>query len=82
MNRLCSPQEARAIHDDLRAGLQALQDLDPAVGAAAGLHALLVHPDVRLVVRRILEGTLPHMTVVSYNEVAQGVQLKSVGMVE
>ena len=43
---------------------------------------LLVHPDVRLVVRRILEGTLPHMAVVSYNEVAQGVQLKSVGMVE
>ena len=43
---------------------------------------LLVHPDVRLVVRRIVEGTLPHMAVVSYNEVAQGVQLKSVGMVE
>lgn len=43
---------------------------------------LLVHPDVRLVVRRIIEGTLPHVAVLSYNEVAPGVQLKSVGMVE
>ncbi|MCF7935509.1 MAG: flagellar biosynthesis protein FlhA [Synergistales bacterium] len=43
---------------------------------------LLVHPEVRLVVRRIIEGTLPHVSVISYNEIAQGVQLKSVGMVE
>ncbi len=43
---------------------------------------LLVHPEVRLVVRRILENSLPHVIVVSYNEVSQGAQLKSVGMVE
>jgi flagellar biosynthesis protein FlhA len=43
---------------------------------------LLVHPEVRLVVRRILENSLPHIIVVSYNEVSQGAQLKSVGMVE
>ncbi len=43
---------------------------------------LLVHPEVRLVVRRILENSLPHVIVVSYNEISQGSQLKSVGMVE
>jgi len=43
---------------------------------------LLVHPDVRLIVRRILEASLPTLFVISYNEIAQGVQLKSVGMVE
>ena len=43
---------------------------------------LLVHPDVRLVMRRILEGSLPSLFVISYNEIWQGTQLKSVGMVE
>ncbi len=43
---------------------------------------LLVHPDVRLVVRRILEGSLPSLIVLSYNEISQSAQLKSVGMVE
>ncbi|HRX26391.1 MAG TPA: FHIPEP family type III secretion protein, partial [Aminivibrio sp.] len=43
---------------------------------------LLVHPDVRLVMRRILEGSLPGLFVISYNEISQGAQLKSVGMVE
>ncbi len=43
---------------------------------------LLVHPDVRLVMRRILEGSLPSLFVISYNEISQGAQLKSVGMVE
>ena len=43
---------------------------------------LLVHPDVRLVMRRILEGALPSLFVISYNEIWQGTQLKSVGMVE
>jgi flagellar biosynthesis protein FlhA len=46
------------------------------------LPVLLVHPDVRLIVRRILEASLPTLFVISYNEIAQGVQLKSVGMVE
>jgi flagellar biosynthesis protein FlhA len=43
---------------------------------------ILVHPDVRLIVRRILEGPLPQLFVISYNEIAQGVQLKTLGMVE
>jgi flagellar biosynthesis protein FlhA len=46
------------------------------------LPVLLVHPDVRLVMRRILEGSLPSLFVLSYNEISQGAQLKSVGMVE
>jgi flagellar biosynthesis protein FlhA len=46
------------------------------------LPVLLVHPDVRLIVRRILEGSLPGLYVVSYNEISQRMQLKSVGMVE
>jgi len=37
---------------------------------------------VRLVVRRILETSLPSIFVVSYNELSQGVQVKSIGMVE
>ena len=43
---------------------------------------MLVHPDVRFVVRKILEGSLPQLFVISYNEIAQGVQLKSLGTVE
>ncbi len=43
---------------------------------------LLVSPDVRLVVRRILEASLPAMFVVSYNEISQGVDIQSLGMVE
>lgn len=51
--------------------------------AIAGLTpVLLVHPDVRFVVRKILEGNLPQLFVISYNEIAQGVQLKSLGTVE
>ncbi len=46
------------------------------------LPVLLVHPDVRLIVRRLLEGSLPTLFVISYNEISQGVQLKSIGMVE
>jgi flagellar biosynthesis protein FlhA len=43
---------------------------------------LLAHPDVRFVVRKIIEGTLPQLFVISYNEIAQGAQLKSLGTVE
>lgn len=51
--------------------------------AMAGLTPiLLVHPDVRFVVRKILEGSLPQLFVISYNEIAQGAQLKSLGTVE
>jgi flagellar biosynthesis protein FlhA len=66
-----------------------MQELMEAVGAAAeamvmgGLTpVLLTHPDVRLVVRRIVEGSLPQLFVVSYNEIAPSTQLRSLGVVE
>jgi flagellar biosynthesis protein FlhA len=43
---------------------------------------LLVHPNVRLIVRRLIEGSVPNIFVVSYNEIAHGIQIKTVGMVE
>jgi len=43
---------------------------------------LLVHPNVRLIVRRLIEGSLSSVFVVSYNEIAGGNQIKTVGMVE
>ena len=43
---------------------------------------LLVHPDVRLIVRRLIEGSISNIFVVSYNEITRGIQIKTVGMVE
>ncbi|GHS89977.1 flagellar biosynthesis protein FlhA [Synergistales bacterium] len=43
---------------------------------------LLVHPNVRLIVRRLIEGSISNIFVVSYNEIAHGMQIKTVGMVE
>jgi flagellar biosynthesis protein FlhA len=43
---------------------------------------LLVHPNVRLIVRRLIEGSIASIFVVSYNEIAHGIQIKTVGMVE
>ena len=43
---------------------------------------LLVHPDVRLIVRRLIEGSIANVFVVSYNEIVHGVQIKTMGMVE
>ena len=43
---------------------------------------LLVHPDVRLIVRKLIEGSIQNIFVVSYNEIVRGVQIKTVGMVE
>jgi flagellar biosynthesis protein FlhA len=43
---------------------------------------ILAHPNVRLIVRRLLEGTLPNIFVVSYNEISGGAKIKTVGMVE
>ncbi|MDR3265672.1 MAG: flagellar biosynthesis protein FlhA, partial [Synergistaceae bacterium] len=43
---------------------------------------LLVHPNVRLIVRRLIEGSITNIFVVSYNEIAHGIQIKTVGMVE
>ena len=43
---------------------------------------LLVHPDVRLIVRRLIEGSISNIFVVSYNEIVHGVQIRTAGMVE
>ncbi len=43
---------------------------------------LLVHPDVRLIVRKLIEGSITNIFVVSYNEIVRGIQVKTVGMVE
>jgi flagellar biosynthesis protein FlhA len=43
---------------------------------------LLVHPNVRLIVRRLVEGSVSNLFVISYNEIAHGMQIKTVGMVE
>ncbi|EHM09611.1 flagellar biosynthesis protein FlhA [Thermanaerovibrio velox DSM 12556] len=66
-----------------------MQDLMQAIASAAEAMAmggitpvLLAHPDVRLVVRRIVEGSLPQLFVVSYNEIAPSTQLRSLGVVE
>ena len=66
-----------------------MQDLIQAVGRTAeqlsmggSLPVVLVHPDLRLIVRRIVEGSLPQVHVLAYNEIVQGVSLKSIGMVE
>ncbi len=47
-----------------------------------GAPILLVSPDVRLIVRRLLESSLPSLLVVSYNEITQGIDIQSLGMVE
>lgn len=84
-----------SVHGDLNQGwqlglspLEVQQVIKSAATAAeqmamAGLTPiLLVHPDVRFVVRKILEGSLPQLFIISYNEIAQGAQLKSLGTVE
>ena len=42
---------------------------------------ILCAPRVRLWVRRMLEASLPHVAVLSYNEIVRGVQVESRGMV-
>jgi len=46
------------------------------------LPVLLVHPDVRFIVRKIIESKLPDVHVVSYNEIEPGTKVRSLGMVE
>ncbi len=43
---------------------------------------LLVHPDVRLFVRRMLEASLPNVVVLSYNEITPQTEVQVMGMVE
>lgn len=42
---------------------------------------ILCHPSIRPYVRKILEGVLPQVAVISYNEIASGVEVRSMGMV-
>ena len=42
---------------------------------------LLVHPNVRLIVRRLIEGSVANVFVVSYNEIAHGIQIKTMGRI-
>jgi flagellar biosynthesis protein FlhA len=42
---------------------------------------LLVHPDVRFYIRRILERTFPNVAVLAYSELDAGVRLKTLGVV-
>lgn len=43
---------------------------------------LLVHPDVRFYVRRILERTFPNVSVLSYGEVPGNIRLKTLGVAQ
>ena len=70
-----SPQEIQSLIQTVSASAEQM-----ALGGLTPI--LLVHPDVRLIVRRILESALPQVFVISYNEIAPGAQLKSLGMVE
>ena len=42
---------------------------------------VLCHPAVRPYLRKVIEGVLPQVAVLSYNEIASGVEVKSMGMV-
>lgn len=46
------------------------------------LPVLLVHPDVRFIVRKIVESKLPNVHVLSYSEIEPGTKVRSLGMVE
>ncbi len=43
--------------------------------------ALLCSPQVRMWVRRLIESTMPHVPVMSFNEVVRGVEVRSLGLV-
>lgn len=42
---------------------------------------LLCSPTIRYHLRRLIEGTLPQVSVLSYNEIAKGIEIKSVGLI-
>jgi len=67
---------------DVQALIKSAANASEQMAMAGITPILLVHPDVRFVVRKILEGSLPQLFVISYNEIAQGAQLKSLGTVE
>jgi len=66
-----------------------IQDLVRNVGKATeellrkGLpQVILVHPEVRLFVRKIIERTFPNVAVIGYNELPGDTKIKTVGIVE
>ncbi len=57
-------------------------ELERATPAAKGrLPVVLVPPQIRMWVRRLIESVLPQATVLSYNEVVRGFEVESHGMV-
>ena len=43
--------------------------------------AVLCGPNVRLAVRRMIEGTLPHVAVLAYNEIVPEASVEAVGII-
>lgn len=56
--------------------------LDASAGSAGGgTVVVLCSPQVRMWVRRLIEPALPHVPVLSYNEIVRGIEVRSVGLV-
>ncbi|MCD6362608.1 MAG: FHIPEP family type III secretion protein, partial [Synergistetes bacterium] len=68
------PQKMRAIIEGIAKEVEKVASLgyQPVV---------LCHPAVRPYLRKVIEGVLPQVAVLSYNEIASGVEVKSMGMV-
>ncbi len=68
------PQKMRAIIENIAKEVEKL--------ASLGYQpVILCHPGVRPYLRKLIEGVLPQVAVLSYNEIAPGVEVKSMGMV-
>ncbi len=50
-------------------------------GAGGQTVAILVSPQIRMWVRRMIEPALPHVPVLSYNEIVRGIEVQSLGFV-
>ncbi len=70
------PRKQQAIVDAIRAEVERTI---PSCGGKTPV--LLCPPQIRLWVRRIIESVLPHVPVVSFNEIVRGVEIESKGMV-
>ena len=73
----------------IKMDFQAVQDFNRAVGEGTkkllekGLpQVILVHPDVRFYVRKLLERTFPNIVVLSYNEIPKESKVNTVGVID
>lgn len=58
------------------------EEIDRVIPAMAGrTPVILCAPRVRLWIRRMLEGILPHVPVLSYSEIVRGIEVETKGMV-